>query len=198
MSKGLDANGDLRMYANKLAGLGYSFVCRYINPGKLQPLTVTESQALSDVGLYIISIWEEGSPIHPGYFNADRGGADGSGSVSAAQYLGQPVGTPIYFAVDYDAASEDLPAIASYFSAVHSRVKAAGYAVGVYGSGLVCQDLSQIGWVSKTWLSQSRGFAGYDEWKDQADILQGVETQVLGLDVDLDTANGDAGGWQSA
>ena len=190
MSQGLDANNNLTDYAGHLADLGFNFVGRYINPGKAEPLTTAEINALTAHDIYAVSIWEQGSPTSPLYFQTDRGVSDGDAAVTAAQSIGQPAGTPIYFAVDYDASPGDLPSIASYFSAVHQRVRSAGYFVGVYGSGIVCRDLSEIGWVSKT-------FAGYDDWKDKADIVQGVETRILGLDVDLDTANGDAGGWMA-
>jgi len=198
MAQGLDANNNLTDYGGHLKEDGYMWVGRYINPGKSQPLTNAEAQTLTADGLYIVSIWEQGSPTQVGYFTTGAGTNAGNGAVSAAQSIGQPTGTPIYFAVDYDASSSDLPSIGGYFSALHSIVRAAGYFVGVYGSGLVCQFLSEQGTVSKTWLSQSTDFAGYQEWKPNADIIQGAETTVLGLDVDLDASAGDAGGWQIA
>ncbi len=198
MAQGLDADNTLTDYAGALLNAGYIWVGRYINPGKAEPLTHAEASHLNTMGLFVVSIWEEGSPTHIGYFTTDRGTEDGTGAVSAAQSIGQPAGTPIYFAVDYDAAESDLTQIGEYFIALHSIVRNANYFVGVYSSGLVCQYLSNIGYVSQTWLSQSKGFAGYSTWLPNANIVQGIETTFDGLDVDLDSSNNDAGGWKIA
>lgn len=196
MANGLDANNDLSDYAGHLKQEGYAWVGRYINPGKSEPLTHAEAQKLSQAGLYIVSIWEQGSPTQVGYFNTAAGTHAGNGAVSAAKSIGQPLAFPIYFAVDYDAVESDLTAMGDYFAALRVPVRAAGYFVGVYGSGLVCEYLSDKGYVSHTWLAQSRGWAGYASWKPHASIVQGGETTVLGLDVDLDQSGGNAGGWQ--
>ena len=198
MAKGLDANQDMTDWAGQLVQEGFGFVGRYINHGKSQPLTTSEAQHLSTEGLYLVSIYEKGSPTEAAYFTIQRGAQDGNAAVQAAKATGQPTGTPIYFAVDYDADRCDLNTICDYFKNVFTTVRGAGYFVGVYGSGMVCKTLTEQGWVHYTWLAQSRGWAGYDDWHDSASIVQGAETTWHGIDVDLDTSSGDAGGWQVA
>ena len=197
-ANGLDSDNDLTNYGGHLKQDGFVWVGRYVNPDKAQPLTNSEAHTLSQDGLYIVSLWEQGSPCEASYFTTSAGADDGNGAVSAAQSIGQPTGTPIYFAVDYDASQSDLTAISSYFAALYPIVRQAGYYVGVYGSGLVCQTLSPqgAGYASYTWLSQSQGFANYQTWLPSANIVQGPETTVDSLDVDLDYSGGHGGGWQ--
>ena len=61
-----------------------------------------------------------------------------------ARAVGQPNGSAIYFAVDYNAPERDIVgAVQQYFRGVRAALAAAGggsppYRVGVYGSGAVC------------------------------------------------------------
>jgi hypothetical protein len=211
MSQGLDSDSDLTNYGGDLTSAGYSWVGRYINPGKSEPLTGSEAQALSKAGLYIVSIWEQGSPTESDYFTTQAGTDAGNGAVTAAQSIGQPAGTSIFFSVDYDATEDDLTDIGSYFAALHPIVRADGYYVGVYGSGTVCQYLWEqgyVGYISNnktiplTWLAMSVDYTGYTDWFPMASIVQILGASDDGsftvddLDVDLDISNGDVGGWQ--
>lgn len=159
-------------------------------------LTRDLARQISAAGLYLFSVWENGFPTTGGYFTQSRGAYDGARAAACALSAGQPSGTPIYFAVDYDASVSDLAGITAYFTALKPLLKADGYLAGVYGSGLVCRHLDDAGLVEKTWLSQSRGFSGYEGWLAHADIVQGPSQQLLGMDVDTDTTTGSAGGWQ--
>lgn len=164
------------------------------------PITAVRAKAISAAGLFIWSIWENGEPTSAHYFGAARGQADAILAMLKAKLAGQPAGTPIYFTVDYDPSEGDLPAIKAYFAAIRAAFAARGnpYKVGVYGSGLVCRFLSELGLVEYTHLSQSRGFQGYADWLPHASIVQGPVTRLFGMDCDLDTTNGHAGGWQIA
>jgi hypothetical protein len=88
--------------------------------------------------------------------------------------MGQPPGTAIYFAVDYDASLSHLPAISGYFSAVRSQLDAAVYQVGIYAGGTVCQSIKENqGLATFSWLAESTGWLGshtYTTW----DIRQSV------------------------
>ena len=161
-----------------------------------QLLTREVAEALTEAGLYVFAVYENGRPTNGGYFDAARGRYDGQVAAEKALAAGQPAGTPVYFAVDYDASQGDLLGIAAYFEALRPALQADGYQAGVYGSGLVCRHLTEAGLVEKTWLSQSRGFQGYHEFLPHADILQGPSTHLFGMDVDTDETNGNAGGWQ--
>lgn len=161
-------------------------------------LTRARAQKISAAGLYVFSVWENGFPTTGGYFTRGRGLFDGAKAAACALAAGQPSGTPIYFAVDYDASGDDLDGILAYFRALRPALGADGYVAGVYGSGMICRHLKDAGLAEKTWLSQSRGFEGYHDWVTHADVVQGPSQALLGMDVDTDTTNGSAGGWQVA
>jgi hypothetical protein len=200
MSKGLDSTASLASKAALLAANGYTFAARYIfeRSDFKTPLTKQEANELSKAGLSIVTIFESGSPTSAAYFNGGKGESDGIIARAKARDAGQPAGTPIYAAVDYDAAPDDLDAIAAYFASFREQIKQWGYVAGVYGSGLVCDRLAEIGLVSYTWLSQSKGFAGYDHWLPRANLVQGRETELHAADVDLDASEGAGGGWKVA
>lgn len=197
MSRGIDVNQSVIGHLHALEAAGVTWIGRYVGGTKKDPLTKTEAQAISSLGLYVISIWESGYPTSVDYFSAYQGSRDGADAYHAAAQAGQPGATPIYFCVDYDAAEEDLPAIARYFRAVRLSVRPA-YFVGVYGSGRVCQHLLSLGLVSHSWLAAPHGWAGYDEETPYHIRQTRNGVTVAGLEVDLDESDGNAGGWKLA
>jgi Domain of unknown function (DUF1906) len=197
MSKGFDTFKNVADKATQIKADGYGWVARYYfkASGFKVLLGKPEAVTISAAGLYIVSVYENGFPTSNAYFTEDQGKIDSENAVRCAQAAGQPQGSAIYFAYDADL---DPNAVMDYAKAVHAIVKAAGYITGCYGSGAVCKALSEAGYVSKTWLSQSHGFRGYAQWQNNADIVQGPEGHYLGLDIDADTSGGNAGGWKIA
>lgn len=162
-----------------------------------QLLTRDVARKLSAAGLYVFSVWEDGQPTHGSYFSTIKGQIDGARAAACALEAGQPTGTPIYAAYDYDAAPGDLPGIDAYAEAFRAALTSHGYTAGCYASGLVCRRLKAAGLVEKTWLTQSTGFAGHADWLPQADIVQGPSCVLHGIDIDTDITNGNAGGWKA-
>ena len=190
---------DVGRQAKAIKAKGYSFVGMYYFASSKfkQQLTKAVATLLSAEGLYVVSVYENGYPTHSGYFSAAQGRADGAMAVQRAGEAGQPKGTPIYAAVDYDSMERDLPAISAYFKSYQTILTAQGYTAGVYGNGWVCGAMHKAGLVGKTWLSGATGWSGYAYWLKSADIVQGRTTQILGMDCDLDTtAASGGGGWQ--
>ncbi len=204
MAKGMDFNCCVSGNVEQLKQDGCAFVGRYYNhnnPSK--NLTRTEAETFSKAGLYIVAVWENGFPIGPTYFTHSRGVFDG---VSAYHYalheIGQPAQTPIYFTVDYDASEsqisgcvlEYINGICDGFASISKG--APEYTIGVYGSGAVCETVSQLEKsVTHTWLAISRGWSGsqtFGRWN----IKQGEQTRIGEVSGDLDESNGDAGGWR--
>jgi hypothetical protein len=197
MKLGIDSPKNLSGIAKKLVESGRTFVCRYyFSYSKFKDqLTRTEALALSKAGLFIISVWENGFPTSADYFTAQRGRDDAKAAVQRAIEAGQPKGTPIYFAVDADIAAHAADA---YFIAVNHTMQALGspYKVGAYASGAVLAHLTVKGLIAFRWLAQSRGWSGFEKGKETADIIQGKEGELFGIDVDLDWTEGHGGGWQ--
>jgi hypothetical protein len=175
----------------EIAGAGVKAVGMYYftGPSFKTLLTRAIAAALAGHGVSVFSFWECGYPTHSEYFNAAHGSANGLSATLLALEAGQPASTPVYLTVDYDAVEADLARIADYFTAARFALRADGYSAGVYGNGLVCRHLKALGLVSHTCLSCSRGFAGYQDWKGHADIVQAVPTTFLGMDIDPDVIN---------
>ena len=173
---------------------GISFVGRYYSrtthiEGK--KLTLSEAELLSQAGLEIVAVYEDG-PTSYSYFSAARGTEDADTAVMQAQAVGQPHGSAIYFTVDYDATSDDIAGnITAYFSAIAAAFGDT-YIVGVYGSGSVCAAMTEAGLAKIAWLAQSTGWTGYSQFTDWA-IKQGPEQSVCGLNSDSDVAHGNFG-----
>jgi hypothetical protein len=169
--KGLDTTIELTRYAQALRQMhGFDFALRYYSHNAAKNLSLGEARALSSAGMQVGVVWET-SGTHPGFFTLAQGVADGGAAYRMArEVIGQPSGSAIYFAVDYDASQADLDGpVSNYFTGVHAALFAAGggqsqYQVGVYGSGLTCRTLRERGVAALSWLSQSTGFAGSQAW----------------------------------
>lgn len=156
---------------------------------------------ISNSGLFIVSIYERGYPTHIGYFTAAQGSKDAGNAIRQARSLGQPVNTPIYFTVDYDASPSDMDGgITQYLQAVKQVFGENGnpYKLGLYGSGAVLSYFKNI--CPYTWLAAAtawRGSKSYSGWS----IKQNRTNQTVGvgagrITIDTDESNGTAGGWR--
>ncbi len=177
------------------------FVARYYRSpdSRLPALSASEAQRLSSQGLNIVAVWESHSR-HPGYFSYPQGYSDAITAHWQAKATGQPPGTAIYFAVDFDARSRSLDRVTEYFEGVAAGLVAAGkgianYQTGVYGSGSVCDAIKRMGLARYTWLSNSiawTGSIGYEDWN----IRQSGRWPELSFSHDADEARDDYGGFR--
>ncbi|MGY8680474.1 glycoside hydrolase domain-containing protein [Bradyrhizobium sp. UFLA05-153] len=159
-------------------------------------LTPDEAAAIIRAGLRLAVVYQ-GAGDSAASFSQDAGAQDGAYARDyAANVIGQPAGSAIYFAVDYDASDADIRTrIVPYFNAVRQALKGgagdASYQVGVYGSGAVCQALLQAGLVSYTWVSQSGGFNGTAAFlrSGQWNLHQRLPSTLYGLSVDPNDPN---------
>ena len=181
--QGADAH-DATDFANNAGAFksdGYGFVGQYIDQysdaNTAGSASVTKGQIGQEMGagLSIVSIFQTNGmssstgSAYQTYFNAAQGMHDANEAVASAQALGQPQGSAIYFAMDFDpgGAGETnlLAQVRTYLAAVDTVLQAAGYNVGVYGAGDTLaaavrpaspdQPVAQYGW-----LTQSYAWAG--------------------------------------
>jgi len=202
--RGLDTTVELTRHAEALRSQGYDFAMRYYSNNASKNLSLGEARALSQAGLKIGVVWET-SGTHAAFFTRAQGLADGAQAYRMArESIGQPFGSAIYFAVDYDPTQADIDGgISNYFTGVHAALYVANdgapsYRVGVYGSGLCCGALVERGMAALSWLSQSTGFAGSRQYAEQQryDILQTLPARIVGADgivlsIDPDTTHPD-------
>jgi Domain of unknown function (DUF1906) len=168
-----------------LRSAGVRFIGRYYTSIENDPklLTLTEAQLICAAGFRIAVLYEDDGTS----FSTTLGSENAAAALQQAQAVGQPEQSAIYFAVDYDAQADDLAgAIIPYFRAVNAAFGEL-YAVGVYGSGLVCNSIINAGLASHAWLSQSAGWCqstSYTGWS----VKQGGSTTQCNLSVDPDIA----------
>jgi hypothetical protein len=201
---GLDTTMELTRHAVALKAQGYDFALRYYSNNASKNLSLGEARALSGAGLKIGVVWET-SGTRASFFSRAQGLADGAQAYRMAkEVIGQPFGSAIYFAVDYDPTQADLDGVISnYFTGVHAALHVANegepsYLVGVYGSGLCCGTLVERGQASLSWLSQSSAFAGSRQYAEQKryDLIQMLPARVPGeggvvLSIDPDATHPD-------
>lgn len=204
MAAGIDTMSNTTSVASQIKNAGYSFVARYYNTNNTSKnLTRAEASALSKAGLSIVAVWENGYPTTASYFSYSKGLSDAQAAISYARNtINQPGGTPIYFAVDYDALDATVKgAVYEYFRGVNTAIINDGlnYWGGVYGSGAVCdyivnhgenQDLQMI---TYSWLAQSTGWRGYSSFTGW-NLKQGGAVTVAGLSCDTNTSSAAGGG----
>jgi glycoside hydrolase-like protein len=201
--QGIDLPTDASDVLMELQGSGLEFVARYYRePQSHWPaLSAREAQRLSSLGLKIVAVWESHSRDLD-HFTYDSGYGDAVLAYGEARAVGQSPGSAIYFAVDFNPPRQLIARVAEYFRGVAAGLSAAsggtaGYAVGVYGSGAVCDSLKAAGLAQYSWLSNSIAWAGsigYDGWN----IRQGGQAPELSFDQDSDEARGAYGAFRVA
>jgi hypothetical protein len=177
--------------AGALAAEGMKFAARYLVPPRYawKRLTAAEAQAISDAGMEIISVFE--TTASRASQGAAAGSQDGALALAEARLVGQPAGSAIYFAVDYDAQSADYNAIEQYLRAARAAIP--GYDAGVYGSYAVVEEMAKRGACTHFWQTYawSRG-----QRSGRSNIYQyRNDVTVAGVKVDLNESYGNEGFW---
>ncbi|MFE1630736.1 DUF1906 domain-containing protein [Brevibacillus reuszeri] len=179
--------------AKAMAAAGMKFVCRYLVPVSMtwKRLTRAEAKAITAAGMKVVSVFQRGSNDAAG--EATNGKRDGAAAYQEAKAIGQPEGTAIYFAVDYDAQPKDYGALEAYLKAAAEEVP--GYLVGVYGSYAVVEEMAKRGACQRFWQTYA--------WSNKklskaANLYQYKNGQTLaGHDVDLNDGLGNEGWWDT-
>ena len=203
LAQGIDMPTDARDVSMELKGSKLDFVARYYrDPTSRWPtLSAEEARAVSASGMNLVVVWESHSQ-HAEYFSYASGYSDGIAAYEQARAIGQPAGSAIYFAVDYNAPQSDIMGrIDPYFRGVLAGMiagaggRAPEYRVGIYGSGAVCEYLKGARLAQYAWLSNSSMWDGYDRFADW-NIRQHNGPAPLSFSQDENEAVGDYGGFK--
>lgn len=192
---GLDTAANCSSIANDIRNAGYTFVGRYLtkNTASWKLLKRPEAEALHKAGLKIFSFYQDAHTSDDA-FSYCIGYKDAGYALQRAGQAGQPSGSAIYFAVDYDASANSVKTrIIPFFEGVRDRLAGTGYKIGVYGSGAVCQAIKQDNNLAVySCLAKSTGYRGSAEYKKNKkyDLLQGEYVMVSGVQFDLQTSRG--------
>jgi len=140
----------------------------------------------------MIGVIYEDLPNVVSYFTNARGIQDATNAFNTAVAMGQPTGSAIYFAVDYNAPTADISGpILDYFNGVSQgmQTSSAGgaitYAIGVYGSGDVCDFIKgQSNLAKYSWLSESTSWFGKCRSSWEAQMRGPISIQTGGTNAD--------------
>jgi hypothetical protein len=161
----------------KMRQIGVKTIIRYydhINETiENKTLHRAERDLITQEGFDIVVVFQHHNDC-PTKFKAWTGHQDAKRALELAKENGQPSGSVIYFAVDFDARAgicgrekdnvkENFRNIRAYFGALREEFADKNYQIGVYGSGAVCGRLIEEGLAALCWISQSRDFPGTRE-----------------------------------
>src|SRR5438094_3118027 len=109
LARGIDLPIDSRDVSNELKGSRLDFVARYYrDPASRWPtLSAEEARMVSGAGMSLVAVWEFHSH-KPDYFSYASGYSDALSAHRQAKAIGQPSGSAIYFAVDFNAQEPDV------------------------------------------------------------------------------------------
>jgi len=137
-----------------LAAEGVKFVVRYLVPSSYawKRLIKSEADAIQEAGLRLASVFQLGEDRPKG--GAANGKADGKAALTEAKLIGQPLGSAIFMAVDYQAQSDDYDKIEAYLRAAQTELSE--YHVGVYGHYGLVEEMARRGacryfWQTYAW-----------------------------------------------
>lgn len=203
-ARGIDLPTDARDVSMELKGSRLDFVARYYRDAtsRWPSLSAEEARMVSSAGMKLVALWESHSH-NPAYFSYASGYSDAVTAYRQAKAIGQPAGSAIYFAVDFNAQAADITGpVDQYFRGIVAGLAAAAqrapqYRVGVYGSGAVCGYLKGARLAEYAWLSNSTAWAGYSSFTGW-NIRQGERSPSLSFSQDSNEARGEYGGFQIA
>lgn len=207
VAKGLDTGAAIssQSMAYAIRDAGYSFVGRYYRPDVNNGLSQTELNYLHNAGLSVFPYYQYKNNSAE-FFTYAEGVSAANSAYAKALSLGQPSGTNIYFAVDFDATPSQVSGcVTSYFNGVVSRMEELGdingrvYNVGVYGGTRVCEGLTVSDVTSRTLACAWNYNPSYYGWTNFQYASQGggtYETIISGVQFDVVISKSPhGGGW---
>ncbi|WP_158228763.1 glycoside hydrolase domain-containing protein [Bradyrhizobium sp. Y36] len=152
------------------------------------------------------------SPDQPNTIEEDAR-LDGYAAITQAkEIVKQPIGTAIYFGVDFDLDANRRKNVMAYFRIVSRIVTGAGYVMGVYGNGDISnllrgENSTKEKLVEFVWLTASSAHAGsadtynrkhWDVLQTKTDTKWSVEGKLIELDTNIQNpTSSDVGFWKS-
>lgn len=149
-------------------------------------------------GFRMLAVFQHSNNSVATFETPQRGSIDAIRSLALANLWDQPKRSCIYFGVDFDPSlGNEMDAVKNYATDFGNQVRAAGYRVGAYGSGLTLETLLDTKLIDLAWLSMSTGFQRSAEFaaSKRWALHQVRDRNCGGINVDFDYANGDIGDW---
>lgn len=197
MIKGFDCSTPLTAKtAEAFFDSGYLFVARYLVPSGWKALTKDEAELIAEAGLDIVSVFETTGNQALGGRTA--GINDGYTAVEVAKQVGQPPGSCIYAAVDFEASQAQMNTIIEYIKGFSEATPE--YTTGVYGSYAVVDAVWKAQACSRLWQTRAWSYGAQHPYANvyQHDCgPQGLGLSMNGISVDLNEGYGNEGAWNT-
>lgn len=159
-----------RQQALDLKNAGYTHVGRYLTGSVGSDyipkfITLDEVKNIENAGLRVFPIYQDGGYELKYFENLKQGNIDAQVAILAAERIGVPENTTIYFAVDFDCYGYQIDKyIIPYFSKIKMLFNSArntkNYQVGIYAPRYVCTKVSELGLASTSFVADmSTGFS---------------------------------------
>jgi hypothetical protein len=164
----IDTNTSCKGFGPWLKSQGVTAIGRYYGAttNNKDLLDAEEAKELCRNGMRIFVVFEDHSQPNL-TLTPEQGTADAKVALKMAGDIGQPPGTAIYFSVEGNYDQTDIANIESYWSGITDTV-AGKYALGVYGSGLVCSTLLNKPACKYTWVA-----AASTDWQGTCSFFGG-------------------------
>ncbi|NOV01328.1 DUF1906 domain-containing protein [Paenibacillus sp. LMG 31457] len=193
MIKGFDCSTPLTTKtAAAFAAAGYAFVARYLVPsGYSKALTRAEAELINKAGINIISVFE--TTANRALGGRTAGINDGYTAIEVAKQVGQPEGSTIYTAVDFEVTASQMPVVLEYIRGFSEATPK--YNTGVYGSYSVIEAAKSVRVCSRYWQtyawSGGKKSGGIHIYQYKNDITEN------GIGVDLNEGYEGFGAWNA-
>ena len=156
--------------AKDLKTAGFTHVGRYLtgyvgSEHKPKFLTLEEINNIQEAGLAVFPIYQDGGYYLEYFQNSSQGTSDAQMAIVAAERIGVPANTTIYFAVDFDCYEYQMNAfITPYFKKINfvfnSEKNTKNYKVGIYAPRYICTRISKLGYADTSFVADmSTGFS---------------------------------------
>ena len=187
--------------AKTLKDNGYKYVGRYLtgtyNGGISKAITRQEASIIFKNGLSFFPIYQT-SARNREYFTVEQGTLDANLAFKAADDLGIPKQSIIYFAVDYDCTDYDTKNfIIPYFKSIYETLSPLDYKIGIYGTRNTCVKVSNAGYSVSSFISDmSTGFSGNlgfkipDNWAFDQFATVSIGSGAGKIEIDKDAYSG--------
>ena len=190
MFKGFDCATPLTSKtATSFAVDGYDFVGRYLVPGGWKALTESEATIINQAGISIVSVYETTASRALGGRTA--GINDGYVAIEVAKRVGQPEGSTIYAAVDFDVQPEQMETVLAYIKGFSEATPR--YNTGVYGSYKIVKAAQEAKVCSRFWQtyawSSGKEAEGIHIYQYKNDVVSN------GIGIDLNEGHDGLGAW---
>jgi hypothetical protein len=216
---GIDCDFDTRKYSSCIPKATFNqqkiaFAVRYYSGYPPKDLSRGEAEALSKLGIRCVSVWERFAKEATGRQNGLNHAA---AAFRQAIQCGQPGGTPIYFAVDYEPSAAERSGVEQYFEGIRDGLRTAQqdpkinptrrqFEIGVYGNrtGLdLCKKQGIATWFWQSCSLLTSNGANQFRWpgvnihqvKCEVPLCSNCGSKACEVKVDWNESDGHEGSW---